>query len=271
MEYKPALPDQNDNVSHTRPVREFFLLMSGIVLFFTVVFWAAGLLVDWAVTYISPEMEARIFSGFRVPGVTIPRGDDPRQKALQALVDRLEPCVGIGYPLTVHLVKSETANALALPGGRIIVLEGLLDRVASENGLSFVLAHELAHFKNRDHLRGMGRGIVITALAALVAGPGSEFTQVFAPTVNLNMAQYSQDRESLADRAALETLACSYGHAGGAAEFFRAMSAEDPGDREFIGHYFDSHPQALARIRDLERRIETLGKGELTPLPRIFR
>ena len=64
MEYKPSLPDHNDNVSHDQPVREFVTLFLGITVFLLIVFWTTGLFIDYAVDYISPEMEAKIFFSF---------------------------------------------------------------------------------------------------------------------------------------------------------------------------------------------------------------
>ena len=177
MKYKPALPKHNDNVSHNQPVREFILLFLGITFFLLITFWSLGLFVDRAVDYITPEIEAIIFSSVGGSVSESVEGSDQRQATLQHMVDVLQECIDIDYPLTVHLVQSDLANALAFPGGRIFVLNGLLDKVVSENGLSFVLAHELAHFKNRDHLRGMGRKILFTAVSALLSGAGSDLTQ----------------------------------------------------------------------------------------------
>ena len=94
-------------------------------------------------------------------------------------------------------------------------------------------------------MRGMGRGIVITALAALITGAGSDFTQLISPSVNFNRAQYSQTQESLADEKALQVLDCYYSHVGGASEFFRAMTPDDKEESSLIGHYFSSHPEAF--------------------------
>lgn len=273
MEYKPALPRKNDNVSHDRPVREFILLFSGITLFLLALFWVSGLLVDRAVNYISPEMEGKIFSAFSPSGKEAVRDSDPQPAELQSMVKALSPCIHITYPLRVYLIDSRTANAMALPGGRILVFKGLLDKVKSENGLAFVLAHELAHFKNRDHLRGMGRGILITAAAALITGAGSDLTRFFTPAVNLNTAHYSQTREGLADEKALEVLDCFYGHVGGASEFFNAMA---PGDKEkynLIGHYFSSHPEAVERIKNLQELADESGfpVQAVKPLPGVFK
>lgn len=258
MEYKPSLPEKNDNISHNQPIREFVLLFSGITVFLLALFWVTGLLVDHAVDYMTPEMEAKIFSRFSPSEKELGTDGSLKQAELQRMVNRLSQCIHIPYPLNVDLIDSKTANAVALPGNRILVFKGLLNKVKSENGLSFVLAHELAHFKNRDHLRGMGRGIVITAMAALITGAGSDFTQLITPTVNFNMAQYSQARERLADEKALQVLDCFYGHVGGAAEFFNAMTPDDKGKSSLIGQYFSSHPEALERIKNLQELAKEL-------------
>jgi Zn-dependent protease with chaperone function len=273
MEYKPALPEHNDNVSHEHPAREFIILACGITLFLLAVFWLLGLCVDLAVERISPEMEAVIFASDGSPGPDPVDGSEPRQAKLQNMVDALRECGGITCPLKVALIDSDDANALAFPGGRIFVLNGLLDTVASENGLAFVLAHELAHFKNRDHLRGLGRGIVLTAVAALLTGAGSEATQLLAPSANFTQAQYSQDREELADEQALRTLACYYGHAGGATEFFEAMKERDQDILPGFGHYFSTHPEALERIDNLRRltQEQDLAVEAVLPLPAVLK
>ncbi len=272
MEYRPSLPEHNDNVSHEKPVREFVLLLSGVIIFLLVVFWTLGLFVDLAVNYISPDMEALMFSPFNASDSELADNNESPEAKLQDMVDELRECIEISYPLTVHLAETDTANAMAFPGGRIIVFSGLLDKVQSENGLSFVLAHELAHFKNRDHLRGIGRGVVFTALAALMTGAGSDLTRLFTPTVNFSQAQYSQKRETMADQLALQTLGCYYGHAGGATEFFEAMKPDKEEAQIPIVHYFGSHLEAVERIGDLDRLAKELGLEvkEVLNLPEVL-
>ncbi|MBU1568458.1 MAG: M48 family metallopeptidase [Proteobacteria bacterium] len=272
MKYRPLLPQHNDNVSHDQPVREFVLLFSGIMIFLLIAFWVLGMFIDLAVGYLSPEMEAVIFSSVSPSKSDLVDDSDPRQAELQHMVNELQKCSQVTYPLKVYLINSDDANALAFPGGRMLVFDGLLDKVSSKNGLSFVLAHELAHFKNRDHLRGMGRGIVFTAVAALITGPGSDLTQLFAPTSGFSQARYSQKRESLADQQALQVLGCYYGHVGGATEFFEAMKANDTKSSKMIAHYFASHPDAVQRINNLHRlaKNHNLVVKEILPLPEVL-
>ena len=271
MEYKPSLPEHNDNISHDQPVREFLLLFSGITFFLLVAFWALGLFVDLAVNYISPDMEALIFSPVDISKSELALDGNPQQAELQHMADALRQCIHVAYPLKVHLFETDNANAMALPGGRLVVLKGLLDKVQSENGLSFILAHELAHFKNRDHLRGMGRGVVFTALVAFMTGAGSDLTQLFAPAANFSQARYSQKRESMADEQALQALSCYYGHVGGATEFFEAMKSEEE-ENAVMGHYFASHPEAVQRIDNVHRLTKELHLGveDVLKLPAVL-
>lgn len=260
MEFKPSYPQHNDNVSHSSPFREFVVLLAGIALICVLVFAALGFLVDRAVQWISPEMEARIFSAVIPEAVQDESHSTPGEMELQRMVDELGACIDVGYPLKVSLVDSETANALALPGGRIVVLSGIVQKVHSENGMAFVLAHELAHFKNRDHLSGLGRSVVLTAMMAVLTGSDSGLTRLFTPAVGLSSARYSQQRETRADSLALEALVCRYGHVGGASEFFQAMRDEQRG--RGVASYFASHPEAMERIRMLDGLSAAKGYGQ---------
>ena len=181
------------------------------------------------------------------------------QAKLQGLVDAFKPCLSLPYPITVSLVESEVVNAMAVPGGKMVVFSGLLDSVSSTNGLMFILAHELGHFKNRDHLRLMGRGIVLSILAMLAFGGDAGISDILASTINLRTAKYSQSRESQADHTALHALQCHFGHVGGATELFKTLQAQE-GKFDFeLLHYFSSHPELQQRIDDLHQLAQELG------------
>jgi Zn-dependent protease with chaperone function len=267
MKYQPSLPEHNDNVSQQNPLKDFFVIMGWLVAITACVFWLLGLAVDAVVDRLDHADEARLYA--LMPAHAAPAaGADPRQTQLQALVDGMRQCAGLQLPATVTLNKSDDANAAVMPGGHVIVFSGLLDQVKSENGLSFVLAHELAHITQRDHLRAMGRGIVLFGLSALLTGSDSGLTELLAPVNSLGHAKYSRTREAAADAAALRILDCRYGHAGGATELFQAMQARD-GDGFGISHYVASHPAMQERIDTLNRAIRDGGMtvGPVSPKP----
>ena len=56
------------------------------------------------------------------------------------LSDRIQ-----GYQWEFNLVKDESINAWAMPGGKVVVHTGLIPVAESEAGLAVVIAHEIAH------------------------------------------------------------------------------------------------------------------------------
>ncbi len=63
----------------------------------------------------------------------------------------------------------------------------------------------------------------------------------------------------MADQQALQILNCYYGHVGGAVEFFEAMKPDEEKTSNVIGQYFDSHPEAVKRIDNLNRLARDMG------------
>lgn len=259
MDYKPILPERNSNVSHNHPVKEFIILASGVAGFLLVCFWILGFFVDIAVNNLSPEQESLLF-----PKVDLKIGQEAdvepkKREAVQAIVDSLRACIDMNYPVQVTIIESEKLNAFAFPGGYIIVFSGILDKMESENGLSFILAHELAHFKNRDHLRSLGRGVVLAGLSTMLTGADSGISRLLAPTGHLGQAQFSQRRETKADMAALEALNCRYGHVGGADEFFEVIQKNGQEVKAGALHYFASHPELWKRIETIRKTAKEKG------------
>ena len=250
MKYTPHLPQHNSNVSHEHPLREFFVLVAGTVALLAAIFIGLGLLVDAAVRYIDPELENALFGSFQDETLPVP---GEQEQVLQLLTDQLSSCMGIGYPVYVRIENSPLPNAYAMPGGRVVVHSAVLEQIKTENGLAFVLAHELGHYQNRDHLRGMGRSIVLLATSVVLTGAGSDISSLLTPVFGAEIAQHSQSRESAADASALKALQCHYGHVGGATEFFALITETDATLDWYFAHYFATHPEALQRIADLEQ------------------
>ncbi len=272
MKYQPGLPEHNDNISHEHPLKDFVRILLGLSLAVLALVWALGFAVDAVVDEMSPETEARL-TRLMAPKLPDVQSSDPASRAreawLQSLVDGMRACAGIREPVTVRLAQAKEANAVVLPGGNVIVYAGLFEHVRSENGMSFVLAHELSHLINRDHLRGLGRSLVIIAAATVLTGDGSWTTGVLAPAQHLGQAHYSRGRESSADARALRILQCRYGHVGGATEFFESLREEDD-EAPAIAHYLASHPSMGSRIEALQAAIREAGlrAGEVRPMQR---
>jgi Zn-dependent protease with chaperone function len=96
-------------------------------------------------------------------------------------------------------------NALALPGGTIIMTDEMVELVnADTQVLTAVLAHELGHVQQRHGLRMLVQATVLGALGAVVLGDFS--TLLAAVPALLGQAHYSREAEREADAHAVKVL-----------------------------------------------------------------
>jgi Zn-dependent protease with chaperone function len=245
--------------------------MGGLLGIVILIYILLGLTVNLIVPHISVDLEKKMAAPF-IRSIYAKDADTFRQHYMQALIDDLqECCTALPYHFQVHVKKAPTINALALPGGHIVVFTGLLDHVKSENELAFVLAHEMGHYSHRDHLQGLGRAVVFMAISAFLFGPESGVNGIVARGLNMTEMSFSRSQETQADEFALETLNCAYGHVAGTTDFFEKIQKEhDPG---MFGHYFSSHPENHQRIFHLQdiSRDRGFKLGNRKQLPEALR
>lgn len=273
MEFKCVeTPEEvNVNVTPTHPLREAFVLGGGIFLIILLVYIVAGIILDFMIPRISPEVEKALGNAMLSSMPEGNSGDDQAagyvQGVLDGLVNNLETK---NFSYKVIITKREDPNALAVPGGTIILFSDLLSLVTSENGLAMVLAHELGHYAARDHLKGIGRQLIVAVFCIVALGGESGLSQFFSGALTGLENRYSQDQEYAADAFGLHLLNKTYGHAGGALEFFRCLSESGKDFKRF--EILSTHPLTAKRIKRLESMITTLGlpEREVIPLPQFM-
>lgn len=255
MKFTPRELHGNVNVSPTHPLVELAWMVGGLLLIGLAILLTLNLSTDYVVSRLSPQHERWLGEH-----LTLPFPGEP-SPALQTRLEKLLQSLPGDSPLRTHAFSVQIAeipevNAVALPGWRIVVFRGLLDKVGSENELAMVLAHELGHFAHRDHLRGLGRGLGITVLSLVLFGPDSSVSDAAGKLLLNAGSHYSREQETAADRFGLELLVARYGHAGGATDFFRRFDEHD-GSR--IPYLLASHPHPGDRIEELEELINSYG------------
>jgi predicted Zn-dependent protease len=173
--------------------------------------------------------------------------DDARLEELQRLTDRLSrQWPESPYEYTVQIADSNELNAMALPGGLIIVTSGLLDAVESENELAFVLGHEMGHFSNRDHIRGLGRGVVLSIFIAVISGSDGG-VNLGSSLSDLTLRGFSRGQEEDADEFGLAIVNSEYGHVASSWRFFERLSDKELG----LATYLSTHPSPGDRVNQL--------------------
>jgi len=139
---------------------------------------------------------------------------------------------------TLCIVKNKEINAFAAPGGYIAIHSGLLDNADSDNEIAFVLAHELGHINNRDHLKTLGRSLItLIFFSALSNGSSSSFMSLIT---NNAENSFSRSQEKKSDIFALKLLLKTYNNADGALSFMKRIDKLMEGTK-FL-YYLSTHP-----------------------------
>ncbi|MBI5264674.1 MAG: M48 family metallopeptidase [Bradyrhizobium sp.] len=133
-------------------------------------------------------------------------GDREGQAAFSTLVNRLHAAAGFDGPLESAVLSTSVPNAFALPGGKVFLLKGLLEKAESPDEIAGVLAHELGHVKHHDNMRALihngGTSFLVGLLFGDITGSGA---LIFASR-SLVEASYSREAEEGADTFAIEVM-----------------------------------------------------------------
>lgn len=263
MRYVPKQPKEGINVSKTHPLAEASTLVVGLGIIFALLTVALVFLIEIALYFIPHETEKRLFQSWLPDDIVTVAPFDERLVATQELVDTLSRhWPDSPYDFTVEIHDSDVPNAMAFPGGLIVVTQGLLDEVESENELTFILGHELGHYYNRDHLRALGRIAVISMVFAAGAG------DVNVTVADLTLRGFGRRQESRADEYGLQIVQSRYGHVGEAWRLFERW--EESGEAPEVLEYLSTHPDSGDRIIDMKELAEREGwplQGDVHPVP----
>jgi Zn-dependent protease with chaperone function len=128
------------------------------------------------------------------------------QQAFDKLIGTLREAAGLDTSLVSAVLSTPVPNAIALPGGQMLLFSGLLDKAQNPDEIGGVLAHEFGHVKHRDNLRNMIQQGSTSFLAGLlfgdVTGSGAA---IFAGRTLVN-SSYSRDVEQSADTFAIDIM-----------------------------------------------------------------
>jgi len=166
------------------------------------------------------------------------------------------------YAWEFNLVQSNSVNAFCMPGGKIVVYEGMLPVTQDEASLAIVLGHEIAHAVAKHSAEQMSKqnnqSIWTSIGTSILASKVGENTASLASSVAstgltfLN-AHYSRDNESEADHMGLIFAAMAGYNPNTALTFWKRMSqASGGGYSSALEAYLSSHPSDSKRVADIQ-------------------
>lgn len=164
------------------------------------------------------------------------------------------------FSWSFNLVQSKEANAFCMPGGKIVVYEGLLPYTQNEASLAIVLGHEIAHAVAKHSAEQMSKQIrqqyatqgVNILGSVLGAGDLTNVaTSIMQQGFSFANLKYSRDDESEADHMGLVFAAMAGYNPQEAIPFWKRMSQGNNNTNDFLS----DHPSDAKRIAALQQEM----------------
>lgn len=188
--------------------------------------------------------------------------DPAMVKRIKGISNRLIAHVGvfredaIKWQWEVNVEQNDQLNAYCMPGGKIMVLSGLVEKInATDDELAAVIGHEIAHALREHGRERMSQAYVqqfgLQALASMIGGSlGSAAAQGAGLGSQLFFSLPNgreQERES--DRMGLELAARAGYNPDAAVTLWQKMGAQS---KSAPSEFFSTHPSSANRIADLK-------------------
>ncbi len=177
--------------------------------------------------------------------------------AEQGKADRLA-----NYEWEFNLVESDQVNAWAMPGGKVVIYEGILPVTQNEAGLAVVMGHEIAHAVARHGNERMSQAMLArygtVALGQALKNSPALTQQLWMMAFGLGtqvgvMLPYSRMHESEADHLGLIFMAMAGYDPHEAVDFWQRMAEEKDG--ESPPEFLSTHPTDQKRITRIKEMM----------------
>ena len=162
------------------------------------------------------------------------------------------------YKWEFNLVQDKNVNAFCMPGGKIVVYEGLLPVTKDEASLAIVLGHEIAHAVAKHSAERLSNEIRkqygSQVLGAVLQGAGASTnlqgisSTVFGIGTTLGGAAYSRSQENEADHLGLIFAAMADYDPSVAVGFWQRMASATGSNYSILS----DHPSDQSRIKNIE-------------------
>ena len=236
-------------------------------------------LADQMVEKIPIEWEVTVGQTILKMFPVVQKPDQEVIKVLQDTVDILKQSLQgtpPPYDLKVYILPVEQVNALALPGGPIVIFEGLIDKAESPEELAGVLAHEIQHILLRHSTRGILRNMAESMLVTIFLGDmNSVMEGIVQLAGQLETLGLSREMEAEADQKGMELILAANTDPHGMIRIFEKLMQEESKElpqgktvskENDFSSYFSTHPSSQNRLARLEKQMRSHENRIWTPL-----
>lgn len=190
-------------------------------------------------------------------------GDNTRQAVETYMREHGRADMLSGYKWEFNLVKDDSANAFAMPGGKVVVFSGILPIAQNDAGLATVMGHEIAHAIARHGNERMSQALVAqlggTALSVALSSKPQQTRELFMAAYGMGaqvgvLLPYSRLQESEADRLGLIFMAMAGYDPHAAINFWQRMENQQR-QGSAPPQFLSTHPSHETRIQDLKKEL----------------
>lgn len=177
------------------------------------------------------------------------------EAALKALIAKVDP---EGQARTIEIANIPMVNAIALPGRRVILFDGLIAQAKSADEVAGVLGHELGHVEHRDTMAALLRQLGLSVvLGGMNGSAGSNVNALLS-------LSYGREAEHSADLSAIARMKAANISPLPTADFFQRLDPLEDERRddkqagkdkavtsepEEVANWFGSHPTSQSRAQ----------------------
>lgn len=159
------------------------------------------------------------------------------------------------YPIELNVETSSTVNAFAVPGGKIVVYQGIIDKMKSWHELAGLLGHELAHVEQQHSLKAMSRSLSTYLIFSIITSDISGISTVLLDNcMMLQDLSNSRTAEQEADEYGIQYMLEQNIDPTGMVDLFKVLQAEEQllkteeGATKKILKMMSTHPLTEDRI-----------------------
>lgn len=244
MRYIPKSEHPTANIDRREPVKDMILIFLATIVAAIGIVLLVAMILQMILHNISLESEQRWFSWMG----NIVDSKEIKNPEILEIFNK----VGVedfNGKVKIKLQCSKELNAFAIPGGSIVLTSELLKNINTEEGMVFVIGHEIGHIKNRDHVVGFARSAALFIADIFLnfrQWPGANILQ------NLFLLAYSRNQEAAADQVALRKMKSIYGDIDGGDEFFLLLKKKKLSPVPEGLWFLSSHPMTEERLQNFE-------------------
>jgi predicted Zn-dependent protease len=168
-------------------------------------------------------------------------------------------------PWEFHVLNSPVINAFALPGGKVFITRGLVQKMSNEAQLAGVLGHEIGHVTAQHIGQRMSQQMAISGVAAGLGAAGEVSDRDWLTVLGMGaqaggsvyLLKFGRDQESEADTLGLRYMTRAGYNPVGQIQVMRILKKEAGGSGGGSGgaEWLSTHPLPETRIERLQQEV----------------